>query len=72
MQSAKYYMEKAAGISIEIQEPFNFTHYEKLKPSIDFILAVSQSGHSYSTIEAIQKVMAEGRVPTAVFDGKPG
>jgi glucoselysine-6-phosphate deglycase len=70
MLSAKYYMEKAAGISIEIQEPFNFVHYEKIKPSTDFILAVSQSGHSYSTIEALKKVHAEGKVPTAVLTSK--
>lgn len=67
MQSAKYYMEKNAGVSIEIQEPFNFVHYEKVKPSIDFVLAVSQSGHSYSTIEALKKVHAGGKVPTAVM-----
>ncbi|WP_222860475.1 SIS domain-containing protein [Bacillus rubiinfantis] len=67
MLSAKYYMEKTAGVSIEIQEPFNFVHYEKVKPSIDFVLAVSQSGHSYSTIEAVKKVHAEGKVATAVL-----
>jgi glucoselysine-6-phosphate deglycase len=67
MLSAKYYIEKTAGVSIEIQEPFNFVHYEKIKPSTDFILAVSQSGHSSSTIEAIKKVHAEGKVPTAVL-----
>jgi glucoselysine-6-phosphate deglycase len=70
MASAKYYMEKAAGVSIEIQEPFNFVHYEKIKPSTDFILAVSQGGHSFSTIEALKKVHATGKVPTAALTSK--
>jgi len=61
--SAKYYMEKVSGISVEIQEPFNFVHYEKVKPSVELVLAISQSGHSFSTIEAIKKVQKEGRVP---------
>lgn len=67
MLSAKYYMEKVAGITIEIQEPFNFVHYEKVKDSIDFVLAVSQSGKSYSTIEALKKVQARGGIPTAAL-----
>jgi glucoselysine-6-phosphate deglycase len=67
MISVKYYMEKIAGVSIEIQEPFNYVHYEKIKPSVDFILAVSQSGHSYSTIESLKKVHTVGKIPTAVL-----
>lgn len=70
MLSAKYYIEKTAGISIEIQEPFNFVHYEKLKPSTDLILAVSQSGHSYSTIEALKKVKKEGQLPTVALTSR--
>ncbi|MEH7106398.1 SIS domain-containing protein [Bacillus sp. JJ1764] len=70
MLSAKYYMEKVADISIEIQEPFNFVHYEKIKETTDFVLAVSQSGHSFSTIEALKKVQSNGSVPTAVLTSK--
>lgn len=70
MLSAKYFMEKVANITIEIQEPFNFVHYEKVKSSIDFVLAVSQSGHSYSTIEAIKKVHAEGKIPTVALTSR--
>ncbi|MCM3239208.1 SIS domain-containing protein [Heyndrickxia oleronia] len=67
MLSAKYYIEKVAGISIEIQEPFNFVHYETLKDSIDFVIAVSQSGHSFSTIEALKKVQKEAKIPTVAL-----
>ncbi|MDA1477864.1 SIS domain-containing protein [Bacillus changyiensis] len=67
MLSAKYYIEKTAGVSIEIQEPFNFVHYEKQRESTDFVLAVSQSGHSYSTIEALKKVHKNNDLPTAVL-----
>lgn len=65
--SAKYYIEKVAGIHVEIQEPFNFMHYETVKPSTELVLAVSQSGHSYSTIEAIKKVQSQGNVPTVAL-----
>ncbi len=65
--SAKYYLEKTAGISIEIVEPFSFVHYEQVKPSTDFILAISQSGKSSSTIEALKKAGTIGSIPTAVL-----
>lgn len=70
MLSAKYYMEKAANITIEIQEPFNFVHYEKIKPSTDLVLAVSQSGHSYSTIEALKKVHTDSEIPTIALTSR--
>ncbi|MDT3763779.1 SIS domain-containing protein [Priestia filamentosa] len=70
MLSVKYYIEKVADVSIEIQEPFNFVHYGKIRQSADFVLAVSQGGHSYSTIEALKKVYREDRVPTAVLTSK--
>ncbi len=65
--SAKYYMEKVAGVSIDVIEPFTFVHYEKLKSTTDFILAISQSGHSSSTIEALKKANTTGNIPTAVL-----
>lgn len=70
MLSSKYYIEKVAGISVEIKEPFNFTHYETINESTDLVLAVSQSGHSYSTIEALKKVHAKGDLPTAVLTSR--
>lgn len=65
--SAKYYIEKTAGVSVEVLEPFTFLNYEKVKKSTDFILAISQSGHSSSTIDALEKANNFGGIPTAVL-----
>ncbi|MCK1986044.1 MULTISPECIES: SIS domain-containing protein [unclassified Peribacillus] len=65
--SAKMYIERIAGVKIEIQEPFNFYEYEKISSDTDLILAVSQRGTSYSTIEAIKKCAKEAEVPQIVI-----
>lgn len=65
--SAKYYIEKIAGITIDVLEPFTFVHYEKVKPTTDFILGISQSGHSSSTIEALKKANSLDEIPTATL-----
>ncbi|EOH98409.1 phosphosugar-binding protein [Enterococcus moraviensis ATCC BAA-383] len=54
--SAKYYLEQTAPVYIEIEEPFNFLHYGKVDSKIDLIIAVSQSGKSASTIQAVEKM----------------
>lgn len=68
--SAKYYIEKIAGVFIEIKEPFNFMHYEKVNNYTDFVMALSQSGKSHSTIEALKKIHSSGDVPTAVLTSR--
>lgn len=65
--AAKYYMEKTADIVITIQEPFDFLHFGKIDPTLDCILAVSQSGKSASTIQAIEKVCKEVDIPSFVL-----
>lgn len=65
--SAKYYIEKIAGVTIDIQEPAAFLHYEKIKSSIDFILAVSQSGRTTSTIRALKETRTTFNIPSAVL-----
>lgn len=67
MFSAKYYIEEVAGVSINIQEPANFVHYEKVNQSTDLVIAVSQGGHSSSTIEALKKVQANEELPTVAL-----
>lgn len=57
--SAKYYIEKMTNIHISIEEPFKFDYYEKLRPEIDVIIGISQSGESTSTINALQKISQE-------------
>ena len=65
--AAKMYVEKIAGVKIEIQEPFNFFEYEKVSKDTDLIIAVSQRGTSYSTIEAIKKCAADSEVPRVII-----
>lgn len=67
--SAKYYMEKMTGVSIEVVEPFTFVYYEKLKQTTDLILVISQSGQSYSTIEALKKVQEMEGIPKVALTG---
>ncbi|WP_291293596.1 SIS domain-containing protein [Enterococcus sp.] len=55
-KSAKYYMEKTAQIKLMIEEPYNFTHYEKIDPNLQVALGISQSGQSTSTIDALAKI----------------
>jgi glucoselysine-6-phosphate deglycase len=65
--AAKMYIEKIAEVKIDIQEPYNFFVYEKVSDDTDLILAVSQRGTSYSTIEAIKKCAKEVEVPQVVI-----
>jgi len=55
---ARYYFEEHFGILVDIKEPYNFTHYERVDPATDLVIAVSQSGKSSSTLEAMKKVQA--------------
>jgi len=55
---AKYYFETHFGMLVEIKEPYNFSHYERVDPATDLVIAVSQSGKSASTLDAVKKVQA--------------
>ena len=55
---ARYYFESHFGILVDVKEPYNFTHYERVDPTTDVVIAVSQSGKSASTLEAMKKVQA--------------
>jgi glucoselysine-6-phosphate deglycase len=70
-QSAKYYMEKTAQIKLDIQEPYNFSHYETIDPELQVVIGISQSGQSTSTIEAMQKVAAHHAVHTMAVTSIP-
>ncbi|EOI03097.1 hypothetical protein UAY_00844 [Enterococcus moraviensis ATCC BAA-383] len=70
-QSAKYYMEKKAKIKLDIQEPYNFSHYEMIDPTLQVVLGISQSGQSTSTIEAMNKVNAHHAVHTMAVTSIP-
>lgn len=70
-QSAKYYIENTAEIKLSIEEPYNFTHYEKIDPKLQVVLGISQSGQSTSTIEAIHKISAHHPVHTMAVTSIP-
>ncbi|MFV0393892.1 MAG: SIS domain-containing protein [Coprobacillaceae bacterium] len=61
-RSAKYYIENKASVRIDIQEPFNYCHYETINPHIDLVLGISQSGQSTSTIEALERIKATSKL----------
>lgn len=51
--AAKNALETFGGVTVEIQEPYHFNHYGHLPKSIDTVIAVSQSGKSASTVDAL-------------------
>lgn len=56
VECAKYYIEKMLKINIEIKMPFVFSNYNSKIENDALYIAVTQSGHSYSTIEALKSV----------------
>jgi glucoselysine-6-phosphate deglycase len=48
-------------VLLDIKEPYNFTHYDAIDPHADLVVAISQSGKSASTLEAMRKVQASGK-----------
>lgn len=67
---AKYYFETQFGMLVEIKEPYNFTHYERVDPTTDLVIAVSQSGKSASTLEAVKKVQTQS-IPVFCLTSNP-
>lgn len=61
--SAKYAIERWAGVRVDIKEPFPFTHYDRMSPYTDLAIGISQSGHSTSTIGALERVRQEAGLP---------
>ncbi|HGH4039167.1 SIS domain-containing protein [Enterococcus sp. C76] len=57
--AAKLALESYGELTVDIQEPFHFAHYGKLSPSIDTVIAVSQSGKSASTVEAVKMIQKQ-------------
>ncbi|MGL9798325.1 SIS domain-containing protein [Enterococcus sp. DIV0802] len=57
--AAKPALESYGELTVDIQEPFHFAHYGKFSPSIDTVIAVSQSGKSASTVEAVKMIQKQ-------------
>jgi len=66
-QSARYYIEKLTGAILDIREPFHFTNYDQLSDHVDYIVGVSQSGQSTSTIGALERIKQESGLPVAAL-----
>ena len=64
--AAKPALESYRDLTVDIQEPFYFFHYGKLSPSIDTVIAVSQSGKSASTVEAVKMIQKQGLPVVAI------
>jgi glucoselysine-6-phosphate deglycase len=58
--AAKYALEELADISVTIEEPYHFNHYGHLSERFETVLAVSQSGKSASTIDAVKHLSQKG------------
>lgn len=70
-RSAKYYIERMSKVRIDIQEPFNYCHYETINPNLDLILGISQSGQSTSTIEAMERIKTSAGTPLMAVTSIP-
>lgn len=68
--SAKTALESLGDVFVDIQEPAHFEHYGRLSPAVDLVLAVSQSGKSASTIEAVRK-MKKQAISTIALTSDP-
>ncbi|EFM09511.1 sugar isomerase (SIS) [Paenibacillus curdlanolyticus YK9] len=65
--SAKSFIERLAGVRIDIREPFHFSNYESFSPYTDLVVGISQSGQSTSTIGALERARQETELTTIAF-----
>ncbi|WP_057880987.1 SIS domain-containing protein [Companilactobacillus kimchiensis] len=70
--SAKYYVQNITGIKLNIEEPYNYSHYEQLATASEFVIGVSQSGQSTSTIEAIEAIEKIKSIHSMAITSIPG
>lgn len=59
IECAKYYVESIAKINVSIQMPQIYTNYPSIQFDDQLHIAVSQSGHSSSTIKALKSIHGE-------------
>lgn len=63
---ARNFLRNFLKVEVKVVTPFNFIHAENDFGDNDFIFAISQSGYSTNTIEAIEIIKAKGRKSIAV------
>lgn len=56
-QCARLYMEKVLKCKVTVISPFEFIHAEHSVASDEMVIAVSQSGYSVNTMEALKFIM---------------
>lgn len=56
VECARYFVESVLGIEVDIKMPFLVSNYDSYVDKNALYFAVSQGGHSYSTIEALKKI----------------
>lgn len=59
--SAKYYIERHAQIQIAIEEPYNYLNYANYLAENQLVLAISQSGQSTATIDALNRLSSSNQ-----------
>ncbi len=67
VHSAKYYLEELLNVDVEVKIPLLFSNYQRVYDENAFVIGVSQSGKSYSTIEAIKTARQLGYKDTMVL-----
>ena len=58
--SARLCMEKYLKMPVRLITPLMFIHYEQFYDTNDLILAITESGRSTATIDAVKKVVSQG------------
>jgi len=69
LNCAKYYIEKKLNMEVQIRMPSTFCNYDKVFDKESIIIAISQSGRSTSTIDAVKKARDEGSNHIAIITG---
>ncbi|VDG17564.1 SIS domain-containing protein [Lactobacillus sakei] [Lactiplantibacillus mudanjiangensis] len=70
--SAKYYIQNIAGVKLNIEQPYNYAHFEPLADSEKLVIGISQSGQSTSTIDAIEAIRKVKAIKNIAVTSIPG
>lgn len=63
---AKLFIQHCLGCQVKLITPFQFVHAEHGVPDCDMVIAISQSGYSKNTMEALQVIRSIGRKAIAL------
>lgn len=63
IECSRYFVEYILGIEVDVKMPFIVSNYDSYVDKNALYFAVSQGGHSYSTIEALKKISVDSDKP---------